>query len=57
MFLGGLTEISDKEKSDLKEIALYVTKNHSELLKDDLYRFWFESQSQKRAIEILKEDS
>jgi len=39
----------------LKDLASDVIKNHHKLLQVEIYGLWFEVESQKRAIQILKE--
>tara|TARA_R100000541_G_scaffold6075_1_gene13462 strand:+ start:6315 stop:6656 length:342 start_codon:yes stop_codon:yes gene_type:complete len=39
----------------LEELAKEVIKNHVKLLQVEVYGLWFEVESQKRAIQILKE--
>ena len=50
-------EIITKEEDIiiLEELAAGVIKNHHKLLKLEVYGLWFEVESQKRAIQILKE--
>ena len=39
----------------LRDLASDVIKNHHKLLQVEIYGLWFEVESQKRAIQILKE--
>jgi|TARA_B110000503_G_scaffold90099_1_gene136252 hypothetical protein len=39
----------------LEDLASEVLKNHHKLLQVEIYGLWFEVESQKRVIEILKE--
>tara|TARA_R110000823_G_scaffold314960_1_gene445143 strand:+ start:111 stop:452 length:342 start_codon:yes stop_codon:yes gene_type:complete len=39
----------------LRDLASDVIKNHNKLLQIEVYGLWFEVESQRRAIEILKE--
>ena len=39
----------------LRDLASDVIKNHNKLLQIEVYGLWFEVESQKRAIQILKE--
>ena len=39
----------------LRDLASDVIKNHNKLLQIEVYGLWFEVESQRRAIQILKE--
>ena len=44
-----------KEIEKMEDLANEVIKNHQKLLQTEIYGLWFEVESQKRVIEILKE--
>lgn len=44
-----------EEVKKMESLANDVIKNHHKLLKTEIYGLWFEVESQKRAIQILKE--
>jgi len=48
-------DIGIEELEYLKDLASDVIKNHHKLLQVEIYGLWFEVESQKRAIQILKE--
>ena len=47
--------IKVEEEIILNSLASDVIKNHHKLLQIEVYGLWFEVESQKRAIQILKE--
>ena len=47
--------LSVDELKKMEDLASDVIKNHKKLLQIELYSLWFEVESQKRVIEILKE--
>ena len=47
--------ITSEEIVVLRDLASDVIKNHHKLLQIEVYGLWFEVESQKRAIQILKE--
>jgi len=47
--------LSAEELKNMEDLASDVIKNHKKLLQTELYSMWFEVESQKRVIEILKE--
>ena len=44
-----------EERIKMQDLASDVIKNHNKLLQIEVYGLWFEVESQKRAIQILKE--
>ena len=44
-----------EERIKIQDLASDVIKNHHKLLQVEIYGLWFEVESQKRAIQILKE--
>ena len=44
-----------EERIKMQDLASDVIKNHHKLLQTEIYGLWFEVESQKRAIQILKE--
>ena len=44
-----------EEIKRMQELASDIIKNHHKLLQVEIYGLWFEVESQKRAIQILKE--
>ena len=53
--VGSNANVDIKELESLKDLAADVIKNHHKLLQVEIYGLWFEVESQKRAIQILKE--
>tara|TARA_R110002096_G_scaffold57083_2_gene145073 strand:+ start:876 stop:1211 length:336 start_codon:yes stop_codon:yes gene_type:complete len=49
------SSITSEEMVVLKDLASDVIKNHHKLLQIEVYGLWFEVESQKKAIQILKE--
>jgi uncharacterized protein YcbK (DUF882 family) len=47
--------LSVDELKRMEDLASDVIKNHKKLLQTEMYSLWFEVESQKRVIEILKE--
>ena len=43
-----------EEIKKMEDLASDVIKNHKKLLQTEMYSLWFEVESQKRVIEILK---
>ena len=52
---GLVSDLSSEDLIVLKELASDVIKNHHKLLQIEVYGLWFEVESQKKAIQILKE--
>jgi transcriptional regulator with XRE-family HTH domain len=50
-----VSDLSSEDLIILKDLASDVMKNHTKLLQIEVYSLWFEVESQKRAIQILKE--
>jgi len=44
-----------EERIKMQDLASDVIKNHNKLLQIEVYGLWFEVESQRRAIQILKE--
>ena len=44
-----------EERIKMQDLASDVIKNHNKLLQIEVYGLWFEVESQRRAIRILKE--
>jgi transcriptional regulator with XRE-family HTH domain len=49
------SSLTSEEIVVLRDLASDVIKNHHKLLQVEIYGLWFEVESQKRAIQILKE--
>ena len=49
------SSLTSEEIVVLKNLASDVIKNHNKLLQIEVYGLWFEVESQRRAIQILKE--
>ena len=47
--------VDREEIKRMEDLASDVIKNHKKLLQTEMYSLWFEVESQKRVIEILKE--
>ncbi|GAB5401122.1 MAG: hypothetical protein Aureis2KO_27070 [Aureisphaera sp.] len=44
------------DENGLEDIADFVTDNHTELLKNKTYRFWFEKEVYQNSLKVIKEE-